>query len=272
VGDKFTGGLCINTASSINQDTLVSTSTFTNVGQSCAEGRIEVIGTDSGANDGVVISHNLIGNANSVDTGAADGVNLAGGSVGTQIIGNEFENIQESACGSVHCDAIQFYGATQTLISGNYFYNNSTGIMSADGNGSPFTVSNNVFNDTGGYPWPIYDSGGHSDVITHNTVEGNGNAVSLGGSNQGNASGETVTNNIIGGGIANNGGGNTIDYNLIPGGGGGTHGSSGTPTFTGGSSPSTWSGFALSCPGSSGCGAASDGKNMGADVSVAPGP
>jgi hypothetical protein len=263
VGDTFTGGLCIDTASSVNQDTLVDSSTFTNVGQSCEEGRISIIG-QSNVNNGVVISNNIIGNPNGTDTGASDGIDPDGGSVGVMILHNQFLNINQSACGSVHCDSIQPYGGTGWTASGNYFRGDSTCLGDYDGNGSPFTWTNNVMDETNEYSGgPIYDSGGRGDTITHNTVISSPAAsLTLSGSNDGQSTGAIVENNILLGGISG-AGSNTIDYNLIPGGGGGTHGLNGTPTFVGGSHPSTWAGWQLAS-GSLGTGAASDGLNMGA--------
>jgi hypothetical protein len=68
--------------------------------------------------------------------GCSDGIQLTGGGGGRPnvlIRGNEFANIKEGSCAE-HADPIQFYGGIAT-ITGNYFHNNSTGIMSGDGNG-----------------------------------------------------------------------------------------------------------------------------------------
>ena len=76
-----------------------------------------------------------------------------------RIEGNEFVGIVQGSC-SAHVDPIQLYGGQATVVD-NYFHGNSTGIMSPDGNGSPLTVTNNVFVGTG-YAWAIVDGGGRN--------------------------------------------------------------------------------------------------------------
>ena len=260
VGDTFTGALCINVPTNQAVDVLVEGSSFNGLGQSCTEGRIGVSGDNVNhtVGDGIVIAHNSIGNG-----GASDGVNINGGAYGTQIgPDNEFTHIIQSGCGAVHCDPIQFYGAIDTTITGNYFREDSSQIESPDGNGSPMTVTNNVFVQ---YANPIQIGGGEGDVFNHNTIVGD---LEIGHENVGASTGETITNNVITNGISLNGGqsesGWKVEYNLIPGGGGGTHGLSGNPSFVGGANPATWAGYALTSS-SQGHLAASDGTDIGSN-------
>jgi len=215
--------------------------------------------------NGVVISNNLI-----QGSGPSDGVQIVGGAYGTVIgPGNEFVGIKQSGCGTVHCDPIQFYGAVNTTVTGNYFHGNSTGIMSSSSNGTPLTLTNNVFVTDGEYPDQLVQEGGRNDVITHNTFANGARIRFCNCNGTGFSSNETVTNNIVTGGIRLTEGQTTstftMDYNLIPGGGTGAHTISGSPTYVGGSSPTTFVGFALTST-SLGHLAASDGSDMGIKV------
>jgi hypothetical protein len=265
IGDAFTSGVCIHAPTSANIDVLVESSTFIDISSGgCGnEGRLEVNGdnTEPSGTNGVVISDDLFQGAS--PGGCTDGVNITGGASGTQIgPGDEFSDIEQGSCDPAHVDPIQFYGAPNTTVTGDYFHGDSSQIESPDGNGSPMTVTNNVFVQ---FANPIQIGGGEGDVINHNTIVGD---LEIGHENVGASSNETITNNVIINGIELNGGqsesGWKVEYNLIPGGGGGAHGSSGSPIFVGGAHPSTWAGYALTS-GSPGHLAASDGTDMGSN-------
>lgn len=269
IADAFTSGLCIQTPTSANIDILVEGSTFFNIGEGAGgcgnEGRLEVNGENKGVSgtNGVVISHSSFGR-----NGCTDGVNITGGGSGT-VIGPDdvFENMKEGSC-KAHVDPIQFYGAKGTTVTGDYFHGNSDGIMSPDGNGSPMTVTNNVFDTDGEYPWQIVIGGGEHDVISHDTF-GHGAMIRIGHVNVGaTAANETITDNVLTGGLdlteGQSSSGWTMEYNLVEGQAFGTHGINGKPTYVGGGSePSTWTGWALTSS-SPGHLAAGDGTNMGA--------
>ena len=267
VGNKFTGSICINTPGDVNQDTLVDGNSFINVGQSCTEGRIGVTGNNKSHRvpNGVVISNNLISGS-----GPSDGVQINGNAYGTVIgPGNEFVGIKESGCGSVHCDPIQFYGAVNTTITGNYFHGNSTGIMSPDCNGSPMILTNNVFVTDGEYPDQVVQAGANGDTISHNTFAG-GARIRYGNPNGcGLSSNVTVTNNVVTGGFwfseGQSSGSFNMDYQLIPGGGTGSHTINGSPIYVGGSTPAIRAGYQLAA-GSPGGGSASDHTDIGVTI------
>lgn len=270
IGSTFTSGLCIRTPTSANTSTLVEGNTFFNIAEGnggCGnEGRVEVNAENknvSGTN-GVVISHNIFGRS-----GCTDGVNITGGASGTQIgPGNIFENMKEGSC-KAHVDPIQFYGAENNIIIGNYFHGNSTGIMSPDGNGSPMKVENNVFDTDGEYPNQIVIGGGGHDVFNHNTF-GHGASIRIGHVNVGaTASNETITNNILTGGISLTEGQSsnawTMNNNLVEDETLGSNSVKGKATYAGGGSePSTWVGWEL-VGGSLGFDAASNGTNIGSN-------
>ena len=264
VEDSFTSGVCVQTPTSANIDILIAGSTFISVSAAgCGnEGRLQVNGHnhDLEGINGVVISHDLFQGAS--PGGCTDGVNITGGASGTQIgPGDEFSDIEQGSCDPAHVDPIQFYGAPNTTVTGDYFHGDSSQIESPDGNGSPMTVTNNVFVQ---YANPIQIGGGEGDVINHNTIVGD---LEIGHENVGASTDETITNNVITRGISLNDGqsrgGWKVEYNLIPG-GGGPHGISGRPVFVGGRHPFTWAGYALASR-SPGHRAASGGTDMGSN-------
>ncbi len=85
--------------------------------------------------------------------GCSDGIFVLGDPNSVQIgPGNEFTGITQQGCGG-HVDPIQLYGGATTIITGNYFHDNSTGVMSPDGDDG-YVITNNVFH-TNGYPWQV---------------------------------------------------------------------------------------------------------------------
>jgi hypothetical protein len=134
--------------------------------------------------------------------------------------------------------------------------------MSPDGDDA-YTVTNNVFAETGVYPWAIAMGGCNACVVTHNTFVNAGLAV--GTSNGGSPStGAIARNNVFkNGGITVGAGGNTCTatHNLNAG-VRGTGNIKGRAIFVGGAKPKTYAGYRLAA-GSRGKGAASDGTDMG---------
>jgi hypothetical protein len=188
------------------------------------EGRLSFANGASGA----VVKNSHFGNG-----GCSDGIQFTGNSHDVLVQGNEFSNLHQGAC-AAHVDPIQFYGASNVTIDSNYFHDTSTGIMTPDGNGSPFTITRNVFVSSGDYPWAIVDGGGRNDVIDHNTIVGW--TVEVGQANGGqNASNETVSNNVLPG--------ITILSPQPASGVNDTGNFTGTPTFVGGDHPTTYGGY-----------------------------
>jgi hypothetical protein len=207
-----------------------------------------------------------------VGSEASDGIQLLGGTRDSTIgPGNTFSGIRESACGSVHCDAIQLYGAgANNTIDGNLFNNGDTFIMAPDGSATT-SVTNNVFDGTGAtYPDKIQFGSATNPVFRHNTVRDV--RVSFDSKTGMPASSGVLAkdNILVGSSIwkTSNGSGCTscsFLSNLYDdsGSASGTGNLIGTPIFSGGSSPITLAGFKLGS-GSIGIGGASDGGNMGA--------
>jgi len=194
----FTDGASIDTGSMSNANVTLDHDTFANLGQAGHEGRVSIFGenVNHSTDDGVTVSNSVFGPG-----GASDGVQILGGARGVHLTGNEFKGIKQSNCGAVHCDPVQFYGAVNTVLVDNYFHDNSTGIMTPDGNGDAATYKNNVWVTDGEYPDQIAIGGQSGDVITHN-VFANGARIRIGRSNGGiYSSNETATHNVLTGGF-----------------------------------------------------------------------
>ena len=261
VNNDFSGrGLTLTNSGCGTLDTLIDGNSFTafNVGGGY-EGRLSLV-----YGSGITITNNFFGNG-----GASDGIQLIGGVKDVNISKNTFSGILESLCGSVHCDAVQLYGAgTGIVLDGNYFANGDTFIMAPDGTDN-FTVTNNVFNGSGvSYAFKIQLGSANNAVFNHNTLV---NASAAFDSKTGSPASYNVKaiNNIFasGSGTKTTGGSGcsscTISNNLT-----------GTPTYVGGSNPTTYAGYQLTSS-SLGYKTATDGYDMGAvftNTSVPPAP
>jgi hypothetical protein len=266
-----TQGVWVTQNAMTNANILITHNWFVGFTSSGESDRID-LDTRSASNcpNGVVVSYNLI------KGGESDGIDVAGGNCGSQILNNEITGIIESNCNGIHCDAIQDAGdGKQTLISGNYFHNNSDGLLFDNGNVGPDIITNNVFdNPTYRCTEGIYGDG---TVFDHNTFDCEVNISST-------TTNVNFTNNIMGpSSLAQLTfyptdaccTFKTLDYNLHASGAyngrpTGSHDIIGSPIYIGGTEPSTYAGWALASN-SPGVGRASDGTNLGAALgSVGP--
>jgi hypothetical protein len=274
---SFTGSSLACTSSSCgtgvvaNADVSFEHDRFDNIQNGTYEARLAFRGQDNNITaSGFTVSDSHFGGTglNGGWGGCSDGVGLVGSVTAVTIgPGNEFDHLQQGSCGSIngaHVDPIQFYGATNTLVTGNWFHNNgdgSGGIMSPDGDDG-YTVSNNVFDQTGMYAYAVDVEGCSGCTVSHNVIR-NANVfagVSNGGSPTSNL---IVRDNLFqNGGIGSEGSATfTASYNLNCS-CSGLGNITGTPIYTGGTNPTTYGGFHLAA-GSPGKGAASDGTDIG---------
>lgn len=218
-------------------------------------------------------SHSGVTIQNSVfDGGSADGVQSG---VAVNIINNEFKNIREGSCSDCHTDAIQFYGGpfTGSIIRGNYFYNNSTHITSFGPSVQGVLIEDNVI-DAGpaGRPWCIEWYSDVGSTIRHNTCLYRANCayglacgqIDLNRKSAEPAGRGTIVVDNIATSINGANGSTWAErhHNLVR--SGAVSGDlTGSPSYTGGSLPSTWVGFELTAA-SLGVGASSDRTNIGA--------
>jgi HYR domain-containing protein/parallel beta helix pectate lyase-like protein len=245
----------------------------------CAEGRVELVDHNDDPS-GVTIQNSVFAGGNS------DGIQNGGS--GVKILNNEFADIKQidQDADGVHADAIQLYGSVDTVIKNNYFHGDADAIMAADGADGE-VIENNVIGPTDS-PVAITLYSDNGSLVRHNTIWdiGCSNDAYCGvlalGSKSGAPGGQdtTVLDNIVGDASASEGTATFafmgFDFNLIGYGElvAGTNNFAGTPTFTGGETPTTLNGFALA-DSSAGKSAASDGQDVGAvglPWTWAPGP
>ena len=132
---------------------------------------------------------------------------------------------------------------------------------------------------TNGYPWPIVLGSDNGSVIAHNTFPDGScfwsdrcGTVRVYGGNAGTASRDTVVRDNVVGALDVSGSGIAEDHNLVATGTApGSADIKGSPTFQGGSSPTTYNGFLLTST-SPGKANASDGTDRGISGPEAPLP
>lgn len=265
VGNTVTGQITLTNSACPDLATLFDGNKFgsINVGGGY-EGRLSLI-----YGSGITLQNNTFGPG-----GASDGI-FMGGNVSNVMIGpgNVFTGILEANCGTVHCDAIQGYGAgTGITIQGNYFEKGDTFIMMPDGS-SGVAVKNNVFNGNGvSYIDKIQFGSANSPIFQHNTLT-NVRASFDSKTGETASSSALVENNIMAAGSSfkTTGGSGcascTFRYDMFDSSGNAIGSSNliGSPTFVGGSGPTAWAGFKLTST-SLGRLAASDGTDLGAST------
>jgi hypothetical protein len=214
---------------------------------------------------GVTIQNSLF------EGGNKDGIQ---GSAGVQIIGNEFSDIgaHGAVCASnseaPHTDALQLTGATGSVVRGNWLHGNDDGIVAFDGI-SDVTMENNAIGPDQDSADCIALYSAVDTMVRHNTCSA-GLGIYLDHKSGGaSSSGNTIRDNIAPNGL--NGpdmaAGATKTNNLYA--GASAPDLNGSPTFVGGSSPTSYAGFKLTA-GSDGRHAASDGLNVGVVYDIAP--
>lgn len=268
----FTGGSMLKPQFACSHDLNITWDhdRFDNLGQETYEGRLNIQGMDTGPATGVAgvtISNSHFGGVGASSTNCSDGIDGLGSSRGVVVgPGNEFTGIAESACSNgTHVDPVQFAGATNWVVTGNWFHANgdgSGGILSADGDDG-YTVENNVFDQqAGGYGLIVDVEGCTGCTVIHNWIH-NSN-VAVGTSN----GGEHTVNELIEDNVFDNAGVNvetpgsdtyTATDNLNCGCTGGTN-ITGTASYVG--TPANYYQWQLAA-GSPGYLAAGDGKSMG---------
>lgn len=262
--NTFTGQMVINAGNNGSANILIDGNTFDKISvcANCYEGRLQVIANPwSTQLSGITITNNHFGGP-----GESDGIQNGANGV---IIGpgNVFDGIVQDGY-SRHVDAYQGYGQANTTVTGNYFLNGDTYIMTPDG-GHNEMITNNIFVGSG-YRQKVQLGAYQGGSFSHNTVIGI-DVASGAKSGQTPNSGTSYLNNIfIGGAMVDSGdqpgcnSGCVYDHNLFASSSyaRGTSPIIGTPTFVGGANPSSWAGFQLTSN-SLGYRAGSDGKDVG---------
>jgi hypothetical protein len=269
-----------------NADVTLEHDRFDNIQTGISEGRLEIEGVDADSTPGgISVRYSHFGGTglNGGTGGCSDGIGLHANADGVTIgPGNEFDHIVQGNCATIngaHADPIESFVALNPVVIGNYFHDNgdgSGGLGWFSGAAGTAVITGNVFAcpSSGNYPYPAAIPGTPGAVFAHNVIAGPCQ-LELGKDNQcEDSTGAAVRDNVW---VQGNPGvhvGNlngcspppdgifTESHNLNCGCGGGTGDVSGTAAFAGGSTPTTWEGWALAA-GSPGKGGASDGSDMG---------
>ena len=253
-------GVEVSGNSNANANIDIAHNTFIGFGSSPEQSRVNIV-SDNACPDGITVEYNHMSG------GQADGIDISGNSCQTQIQHNVIDNIQENNCGGIHCDGFQDNGGGNgTVLAYNYFYNDSDCFLLDDGS-SNYNIHDNVCQTGSNSSYWMQFGGAKGMTLNHNTIISSVGAQ-YGNDHNGNSSSNvTFTNNILYSDPTDNSGQPVTgtfneSYNLCPNGCTGTHETKASPSFTGGSSPSTWPGFSLA-RGSAGIRGGSDGKNLG---------
>jgi len=229
----------------------------------CGEGRVW-LPEKTGQASGITIQNSEF------KGGLSDGI--LNGSRGTRIVANVFHDLEQGTPRGVHTDAIQLYGSSETLIKGNHFYDVPDAIMAPDGADHEIIEDNVFAGDDNGYPFAITLWSDDGSIVRHNTLADGSCAFDLRcgiisiGSKRGEPGGKgtIVMDNILG--EISHGEGTAaiaeLAHNLFRAKTSGSASLRGTPSYVGGSKPTTWQGYALQ-PGSIGTASASDGLDRG---------
>jgi Right handed beta helix region len=255
----FTGDTVIKTNQMANANVVFDGNTHNNITPSGGyEGRITLPGSGPSAS-GVVIENSLFSG------GLSDGIQ--NGSNGTQILNNEFSNMKQGDANVAHTDALQLYGSSNTVIKNNYFHDVEDGIMGPDGTIHE-DIENNVIATTGNQ-YAVTLGSDVGSTVRHNTMVSTGLRLQQ-KSGMAAPSGTIIRDNILPN-LLRESGTATQDHNLLASGTLSTADVKGKPTFSGGTKPTTYAGFALAA-GSAGKGTASDGTDRGINVGAVSAP
>jgi hypothetical protein len=267
----FTQKMDINTIGFNNNDILIDGNTFNSIGSGGGtEGRLNVYwpGGPGTVAAGVTVSNNTFDKG-----GCSDGIQL--GAYGVVVgPGNYFGSLPQGSC-TEHVDAIQGYGQSHSVIRGNYFVRPRVCLGFYDG-GAAEVFENNVFvgNGVDGTQCVIDLGSLTSTSFKHNTLHNVSPRV--GGINSSAGGSGTYTENIMisssfKAGPASACSSCSFTHNLFSSGGNGTNNLTGTPTFVGGSLPTTLAGWQLASS-SIGYRAALDATDMGALIGATTAP
>jgi hypothetical protein len=260
VGITFTGQAVVSVTGTTNVHILFDTSTFDGITvcTDCYEGRLQIV-----SGTGVTVTNSHFGGA-----GESDGIQI--GATGAIIgPGNVFEGLVQANY-TRHIDSIQGYGQSNTTITGNYFTNDTIYIGFYDG-GLNETITNNVFGPSPTNEQKLQLGSVQGLTFTHNTVKGTFVVAQGAKSGSPRNSNATYMNNIFDGtSIADTGDQPGCATNCVyqsnlftsSANARGTGNLIGKPTYTGGASPTTWAGLALTST-SLGYQAATDAHDMG---------
>lgn len=201
---------------------------------------------------GVTVKNSLFENLSPYTTGESDGIQI--GSYGIVVgPGNIFRGLHQGGFGA-HVDGVQGYGQSHITITGNFFDDNSVHIGFYDGSNTEVVTNNVFYRGAGGQHIQF---GGGPVEFTHNTFF-EMNSFSFSSKDEDTPPGThdwTIRDNILVDtqiaflGFSQSCTNCTLTHNMLDSqssiAGGHTNPVNGSPTFVGGSTPTTWAGFQL---------------------------
>jgi hypothetical protein len=263
---SFTDAVDIGAGSNMNLvfdgDHFNSNGTTFSMGASSCTGepaRIHVSYDNGATASGVTVENSTFIDPAGGISNAMDGIQTGSGMV---IRNNLFENILDLN-GCAHVDAIQGVGATGVVVEGNLFANTADGFVDFDDSTGDTVTDNACYGLERNACVTLYADLG--SVAEHNTGGAGMRSVELDAkTGHRNGSGTIVRDNVGPVSIANST--PAVDTNNLFSGAKAPN-INGSPTFGGGASPTTWSGFELA-PGSIGYDAGTDGSSIGIRASA----
>ena len=190
---------------------------------------------------------------------ARDGIQTG---VGLVVKNNLFENIRDNS-GCNHNDALQAVNTSHMVVVGNLFANDADGFVDFDDSTSDTATDNACYGLQRNACVTLYAD--LNSVVEHNTGGPGMRSVELDAkTGHRNGSGTIVRNNV--GPVSTSSSTPAVFTNNLFSGAGSPN-INGSPTFTGGTSPTTWAGFELTSN-SAGHLAATDGTDVGIRASA----
>src|SRR6185312_13258015 len=126
------------------------------------EGRLSIV-DGQGTSAGITVKNSTFRD------NCADGIQISSDDTGIIIgPGNVFTNLKQNSCGP-HVDSIQPFGG-HTIVTGNYFHDDETGIAQYDGGLGHNQYTNNVFQNIARTDETLLVTGEDSTTVEHNTV------------------------------------------------------------------------------------------------------
>ena len=250
----FTSALVFNGVS--NANLVLNADTFLNINNpGCGGEPARIHLYNSSGQTGVTVENSLFsgGDTDGIQTGSP-----------LTILHNVFTNLRSSSSDCNHTDSIQLYGGNNVVASGNLFYNDYDGIVAFDGTAGNTITDNACYDIDRGSCITLYSDNG--SVVNHNTAGPGMNLLELDRKSADPAGKGTVYENNVGDASVSDGSTMATDTNNLYS-GARSPDVSGSPSFAGGSSPTTWAGYELK-PTSSGHAAATDSSDVGIRASA----
>jgi hypothetical protein len=254
----FTDAIVFNGVS--NANLVLDDDTFLNINNpGCGGEPARIHLYNSSGQTGVTVENSLFsgGDTDGIQSGAP-----------LTILDNVFTNLRSSASDCNHTDSIQLYGGYNVAAAGNLFYNDYDGIVAFDGTSGNTITDNACYDIDRGSCITLYSDNG--SVVNHNTAGPGMTLLEVDRKSSDPAGRNTVYENNVGDASVSDGSTLAIDTNNLYS-GAQSPDISGSPSFGGGSSPTTWAGYVLKST-STGQAGATDGSDVGIRTSAAGPP